>query len=195
MNAAIDTLRTDGIDKMAIYERLMAAGAGFGNDHVLAAMLASRCVGEGEMPYRLGLDPDDYERMMAAHFPSVQLPISFMARSDDFADRRDESEELSALLLSHAVDGSEESHWMAGILVAGCMGGNHLWQDMGLWSRKDLSALIRNNFPELAARNDRDMKWKKFFYKQLCIAEGIHVCRSPSCEVCPDYNDCFSSED
>ena len=40
-----------------------------------------------------------------------------------------------------------------------------------------------------------DMKWKKFFYKQLCQTEGIHTCRAPSCEVCADYQACFGPED
>ena len=110
-------------------------------------------------------------------------------------DRDQECSELRNLLLQHAVSDDEETKWMAEVLVAGCMGGDHLWQDLGLWSRKDLTLLLQSNFPALAAKNDKDMKWKKFLYKQLCVAEGIYVCRSPSCEVCPDYSDCFGPED
>jgi nitrogen fixation protein NifQ len=47
----------------------------------------------------------------------------------------------------------------------------------------------------LKARNDRDMKWKRFFYKQLCNQEGVYTCRSPSCEVCADYVRCFGPEE
>ena len=75
------------------------------------------------------------------------------------------------------------------------MASDHLWQDLGLWSRQDLSALMADNFPALKAKNDRDMKWKKFLYKQLCNQEGIYTCRSPSCEVCADYQACFGPED
>jgi nitrogen fixation protein NifQ len=49
-------------------------------------------------------------------------------------------------------------------------------------------------FPALAARNDRDMKWKKFLYKQLCEREEIFICRSPSCAVCSDQRLCFGPE-
>jgi nitrogen fixation protein NifQ len=84
---------------------------------------------------------------------------------------------------------------MAEIVSAGCMGDDHLWQDLGLWQRPDLSRLMLNNFKPLAERNDKDMKWKKFLYKQLCDAEGIYVCRAPSCEVCTDYDNCFGPED
>jgi len=133
----------------------------------------------------------DYENMINRHFPSVQLPMSPTIWQDSLHDRQDEVEALFSLLLSYAVDGSDETKWIATIIISGCMGGNHLWQDMGLWSREDLSCLIKTNFPELAAKNNNNMKWKKYFYKQLCTAEGIAVCRSPSCEVCVDYLDCF----
>jgi nitrogen fixation protein NifQ len=84
--------------------------------------------------------------------------------------------------------------WMAQALAAGCMGTDHLWQDLGLWSRGDLTGLMRRNFPALARRNVKDMKWKRFLYKQLCEAEGIYTCRSPSCETCTDYHGCFGPE-
>jgi len=54
---------------------------------------------------------------------------------------------------------------------------------------------MTRNFPVLAAKNDRDMKWKKFLYKQLCQREGIYICRAPSCEVCADYAKCFGPEE
>ena len=184
-----------GPDRQEVYELLMKASRGLVNDHVLACMLASQSASEGDMPHGLGLAARDYDKMMAAHFPVVQLPRSRMPGNAKFIAREDEFDELLTLISSHGIDGSAETSRMATLTAVGCMGGNHLWQDMGLWSRKDLSFLIQANFPELKVKNDKDMKWKKFFYKQLCMAEGIYVCRSPSCEVCPDYNDCFTVEE
>jgi len=107
-----------------------------------------------------------------------------------------EKDDLVAYLLARAAyPEREETCWITAILVAGCLGEDHLWQDLGLWSRQELSGLIAYNFPEVAAANTRDMKWKKFIYKQLCEAEGIYVCRAPSCEVCVDYPRCFGPED
>jgi nitrogen fixation protein NifQ len=54
--------------------------------------------------------------------------------------------------------------------------------------------MLQYNFPELAAKNEKDMKWKKFLYKQLCEAEGLYLCRAPSCDVCIDYSKCFGPE-
>ena len=81
------------------------------------------------------------------------------------------------------------------IVSRACQGRDHLWQDMGLWSRDQLSSLMLRNFPTLAQQNTQNMKWKKFIYKQLCDAEGIYTCRAPSCEVCADYAACFGPED
>jgi nitrogen fixation protein NifQ len=71
------------------------------------------------------------------------------------------------------------------------MGQNHLWQDMGLPDRRVLSRLIEWNFPSLFARNSGDMKWKKFFYRQLCEQAEVLICKSPSCGVCVDHQLCF----
>lgn len=178
-----------------IYARLMVARSGLRNDSTLAMMLASVCVGDGAMPMHLGLSNDGFMRLMQRHFPGAELPMSYIEHDSVADERFAEQDDLRQLLLEHRAGEDEEVEWMADILVAGCMGGDHLWQDLGLWSRKDLSALIQTNFPQLAAKNDKDMKWKKFFYKQLCQREGIYVCRSPSCEVCPDYSGCFGPEE
>ena len=84
---------------------------------------------------------------------------------------------------------------MVEIVVAANMGMDHLWQDLGLWSRDDLGTLIKTNFPPLAEKNSQDMKWKKFLYKQLCDQKGVYVCRAPSCDVCDDYDLCFGPEE
>lgn len=75
------------------------------------------------------------------------------------------------------------------------MADNHLWQDLGLPSRKELSLLMQTHFASLAKLNAGDMKWKKFLYRQLCEREGLTLCRSPSCGVCSDYPQCFDPEE
>lgn len=64
----------------------------------------------------------------------------------------------------------------------------------GVPVRRELSQMIALNFPELARAKNRDMKWKKFLYRELCQREGIYVCASPSCEACSDYAVCFGPE-
>ncbi len=74
------------------------------------------------------------------------------------------------------------------------MAPNHLWQDLGLQSRTDLGRLLHRHFPVLAGLNDRDMKWKKFFYRQLCQRDGILICKAPNCADCSDISVCFAGE-
>ncbi|HEY6898882.1 MAG TPA: nitrogen fixation protein NifQ, partial [Rhodocyclaceae bacterium] len=58
----------------------------------------------------------------------------------------------------------------------------------------ELSALMLRFFPALAAKNSGDMKWKKFFYRQLCEQTGLLMCKSPHCADCSDYRVCFSHD-
>lgn len=108
----------------------------------------------------------------------------------------EEFEDLIALLMSHALDQHVNTYALAR-LIAGtcCSGANHLWQDLKLSSRAELSQLMRDYFPALVAKNSSDMKWKKFFYRQLCEQENVLICKSPSCGVCVDYELCFGPEE
>lgn len=127
------------------------------------------------------------ERVFTLH-PAVQ------ARR---ATRDDEVEDLVALLMAHADPAAgtpaEAEHVALAIAVAS-LGDNHLWQDLQLASRAELSALMQRWFPALVARNAGDMKWKKFLYRELCQAAEILICKSPSCAVCTDQPVCFGPE-
>ena len=179
----------------AVYTRLMAARRGDPLEETLARILASWYLGQGAMPQWLGMGETEYLAMMARHFPATDAYALITARNRIDPQRAEELGDLRRLLMENRSGRSESERWMVEILIAGCMGNDHLWQDLGLWQRADLSKLMRDNFEPLAMRNDRDMKWKKFLYKRLCEAEGVYVCRSPSCEVCVDYADCFGSEE
>jgi nitrogen fixation protein NifQ len=181
-------------DRTGLYGLLMARAGGLSNDDLFARMLFSQAVGLGALPPGLGLAPSGFAVLMARHFPGFTLPAGLAAPAME-AERHAERDELLTLLREHCAGADDSERWVAEIVTAACMGGDHLWQDLGLWSRVDLSRLMTQNFPALAAKNTRDMKWKKFLYKQLCDREGVVVCRSPSCEVCVDYAKCFGGEE
>jgi nitrogen fixation protein NifQ len=181
--------------RQTVYERLMASRRGDPLEETLARILTSWYLGEGAMPQWLGMGDAEFFRMMGYHFPGTDPYVMLTNRNTIDSDRTEELEDLRKLLIAQRSGRSESELWMVEILIAGCMGSDHLWQDLGLWQRADLSKLMLDNFEQLAMRNDKDMKWKKFLYKQLCEAEGIYVCRSPSCEVCADYHNCFGSEE
>ncbi|MES9965666.1 MAG: nitrogen fixation protein NifQ [Sedimenticola sp.] len=177
------------------YARLTAARRGDPVEETLARMLASWMAGEGDMPKWLGLDEYEFRRMMQHHFPGFDVSELHGIGSEVDLERGAEMDDLRKLLLSSRTTCSQFETWMTSIVIAGCLGNDHLWQDLGLWERPDLSRLMLENFRPLAIRNTKDMKWKKFLYKQLCETEGIYTCRAPSCEVCTDYTACFGTEE
>jgi nitrogen fixation protein NifQ len=71
---------------------------------------------------------------------------------------------------------------------------NHLWQDLGLHNRGELSELMTRHFRPLAVRNAQDMKWKKFLYRLICADASYTLCTAPSCAECDDFEHCFGEE-
>ena len=173
----------------------MDSSQGYPVEDTLARMIASWQCGIGCLPDRLGLSEEEFELMMQRHFPKYDSQDLTYFGSGNDPERIDEIDDLYRLLLQGRTGADYAEYWIVDILVAGCLGSDHLWQDLGLWQRADLSKLMQMNFEPLAKRNDKDMKWKKFLYKQLCETEGIYTCRAPSCEVCADYDNCFGSEE
>jgi len=146
-----------------------------------------------------GLDGDTLDRLLDRYFPGT-APAALQPDKED-ADRvvctalsTEEYSDLLALLHEYRRDDSEENAWVAHAMASACAGDNHLWQDMGLPNRDVLSQLIRRYFPVLFYKNHSNMKWKKFFYKQLCDRADVQMCKAPSCGVCSDYAHCFGNE-
>lgn len=157
--------------------------------------------GQTCLPFYLGLTEPEFQALMVRCVPNYasgdpRLPSESDLLRDDLLNlRRDEWQQLQSLLVEHRHgQDSETETAMASIVAAACLGGGHLWRDLGLSSRQQLRDLLFYNFPTLAARNVNNMRWKKFFYKQLCEQEGGYVCRSPTCEQCSTYQECFGEE-
>lgn len=141
-----------------------------------------------------GLDEAEAQALADRYFPGAAAVFGCAAAPWPGGASESEFEDLLTLLLEHG-NGDQETRWVALTVANACMGNNHLWQDLGLPNRGVLSALLTRYFPALAAKNVNDMKWKKFFYKQLCERAEIFVCKAPSCGVCCDYAKCFGPED
>ncbi|WPP47591.1 nitrogen fixation protein NifQ [Pseudomonas sp. AN-1] len=168
----------------------------------LQRILTAQRAGRSCLPLHLGLDPQTHTALIQACFSEragQYLGAPPQARERDALRaellelRRDEWRELRDLLLAGRAGRAGEAV-VAAVVAAACLGGDHLWRDLGLASRDELRALLEYNFPRLAARNVQNMRWKKFFYRQLCEQDGAYVCRSPSCQACPTYHDCFGEE-
>jgi nitrogen fixation protein NifQ len=205
MNAVVRAL-TNSDPVLRMQTHLLGAAADLPNADVLARIIAAQRVGNSCLPLHLGLDLNTFSAMMQRYFPGTLFWLALHSGHEE-AFRRgalrqqllemrcDEWGDVRDLLLNGRRGEDASEIWLAAIVAAGCLGGDHLWRDLGLATRADLGQLLRHNFPGIALRNDRDMKWKKFFYRQLCETQGHFVCRSPSCEQCAAFSDCFGAEE
>lgn len=186
---------TTDLGREAYFADLMGHASGHPNDELLARMLASAILREGVLGPCLGLPADTFSALTQNHFPGYGEVIPGDSSEDSAAGRKEEIVDLVKLLSAHRANASKSELWMVTIVATACLGKDHLWQDLGLWRRADLTRLMQVNFPALSEKNSRDMKWKNFLYKQLCESEGIYVCRAPTCDECADFEKCFGPEE
>ena len=157
---------------------------------LLASLLTGRSLKQGVLTATLGLPPDSFEALWQDYFPGDPLQLQHGPGEDMV-----ELDDLLQLLLEYRAGVYASEAWLAHIVAYSCCGRNHLWQDLGLANRGELSLLMNTAFPALAALNVGDMKWKKFIYRHYCAREGIYVCPAPSCGECSDYSKCFAKEE
>ncbi len=144
-----------------------------------------------------GLSRATMAQLAERFFPALEAAGLVAATPAEplLSDREGEFDDLLQLLLAHRGSDDEAVEWLALAVATASMAGNHLWQDMGLPNRGVLNRVLLDNFPALHAKNVGDMKWKKFFYRQLCEQAEVLICQSPTCGECADYLECFGSED
>ena len=172
------------------------------NQQYLIEILTAQRSGDGCLPLHLGLNEFEFKQLANRHFKGLKQCVSDVEifsenneiRQELLDLRQTEWQDLVNLLNNFAKGADLSEHWLAQIIAAGCMGSDHLWRDLGLPDRHSLRELFMDNFPALADKNTGDMRWKKFLYRQLCEQGGHFICRSPSCDACPTYNDCFGDE-
>jgi len=183
-----------------IYEDLIGGPHPLGDEfdiHIAASVLAlslTEAKAKGKtLGQTLGLDGADLARLADAFFPQAKPWLMEQAGESPVVWAADE-EYLRDLLgrLSTAQSGFQQV--LAAIITRRAQSPNHLWQDLGLRDRTDLSRLMERHFAPLKDRNSHDMKWKKFLYRTICRDEGYGFCTSPTCAECDDYAVCFGDE-
>jgi nitrogen fixation protein NifQ len=179
-------------------ERTARAQAAPFTAHVLACMLTVAIVQAYEtgdtLSSALGLNRTDIETLTAQWAPAARRFINFDAEPEQLSLDEEETQ-LHELLARFKSDGAPLTGWITSIVVRRAMSPRHLWQDLGLLERGELTRLMNEWFPTLAAANVHNMKWKKFFYRQLCELEGFSLCAAPTCQECGDFDNCFGQED
>lgn len=164
--------------------------------HVLACVFsigATEWNSGGSLADALGISGKALRSAIYHYFPGTigQLELCGL---DCEVSVTDEEQSLRLLLQrSRSTSGPLDS-LLAIILARRAMRPNHLWQDLGLTNRGELSALMQRHFAPLVLRNQQDMKWKKFFYRMICHDDSYRLCAAPSCSECSDFHGCFGDE-
>ncbi|MBH5389411.1 nitrogen fixation protein NifQ [Bradyrhizobium sp. CNPSo 4019] len=161
--------------------------------HVLACILAAGVMEGGRLFEKVGLSSDDLAALFKQKFPSVRI------KGDDLllGSKRDDNDEVTMvrdLLLARRSTEGDTGRWLAAMIARRVMEPSHLWADLGLRNRGELSRLLNRHFGPLARRNVNNMRWKRFFYRMLCEDEGLILCTTPMCTECKDFNHCFGDE-
>lgn len=184
------------------YDWLLARARNPGDALTIAFAGVIQAASKGEIQppsLGMGLSRDKFAELLECYFPGSSLEIcgaNYQDNSGNCASLAvSEFDDLVELLLEHRSSDAEYNVWLAYAVASGCMGSNHLYQDMGLPDRHALSDLLERHFTALYLKNVHDMKWKKFFYKQLCDRAEVTMCPARNCQSCIDYQNCFGLEE
>lgn len=186
---------TGGAAGPVAYDNLIAAGRGDPFDrHVFACALVLGFGEEEALDAALGWNRLLVTRLLDGYFPSHRRALLDAARFAEGVEEAPEEPDLRQLLLDHRSGEEFEGELLARLIARRSLRPNHLWQDLGLFARAELSQLLLRHFRPLAERNVHDMKWKKFFYRELCRLDGLLLCKAPVCDACDDFSLCFGGE-
>ena len=141
---------------------------------------AEREAGRGALPELLGLSGAELGALRDAWAPRRPLDDLHLPAPLRPADEQ----AIATLILWKAGVASPEARWLAAILARRAMEPGHLWEDLGLVARPALSALIARHLPGLARANAQNMRWKKFFYRQICSDSGFSLCLKSPASTC-----------
>lgn len=123
--------------------------------------------------------------------------LGFLAEhvADSAVEVDEEERNVRDILAMYASGAGRLERALVALIARRAKAPHHLWQDLGLRHRGELSELMGRHFAPLARKNSQDMKWKKFLYRMVCGTEGFTLCTAPVCSECEDFANCFGAED
>lgn len=161
--------------------------------HVFASIIAIAAAQGSAVHAHLGLSVRDFRALVERVFHGASDMFCGCEVERAYAED-DEVAMVRSLLMAHRTVDTDESRWLAAMIARRAVEPNHLWEDLGLRNRAELSRLLMRHFASLAERNTRNMRWKRFFYRMLCEADGMVLCATPVCTDCSDFDLCFGEE-
>jgi nitrogen fixation protein NifQ len=161
--------------------------------HVFASILAIAATEGGLFADQAGLSQMELKALLSRCFSDGKV-CAWDCADAGVAPAHEEIEMVRDLLLDNRSSPGEFGRWLAAMVARRAMEPNHLWEDLGLRERSELTRLMERHFHPLAIRNDKNMRWKRFFYRMMCENDGFVMCSTPVCSNCSDYNHCFGEE-
>lgn len=151
---------------------------------------------------RTGLAPDELDHALARLFPDALGNLdpaldALHTRYADYALRGLGDPQpgftllLRVLLDAYSAPQSVITPLVTSVLVHACLRPDHLWRDLGLTGREDVTALLTHHYPGLVARNTRNLRWKKFLAYSACEHAGLPAAAAPGCATCEDHDFCY----
>lgn len=140
----------------------------------------------------LGLEQPAWRALLARHFARGAIPaaLPFVVTSSEHAEF---VRTLHALLLTHASVAvqADDAQCLAAIIAHACLRPDHLWRDLGLAGRDEVTWMLTRYFPTLVALNTANLRWKKFLAEQRALSLGLQPGPAPGCPGCEDYAHCY----
>ena len=160
---------------------------------LFARLIAAREV-RGEIAL-LGVPQNALDALFKRHFPNIAKPprIPALPATLPASAHADFLSALAALLQTHANPSTNEddTRCIAAIVAHACLRPDHLWRDLGLSGRDDVTSMLERYFPTLVIRNTASLRWKKFLARELALARGTEPGPAPGCPGCEDFGYCF----
>ncbi len=168
--------------------------------HLFACLMTVAAQESKDFAVVLGLEDCALDGLMSLFFPGQKKNVLYKHSQSTHGNPSECNDEVLSILLRHVPEDNGSSQYFISVCLARVIAARtalpgHLWVAMGLTARPQLTAAIRRHLPSLARANHRNMRWKRYLYKQVCDLNGGVMCKAPNCGVCSDYNLCFAEED
>ncbi|MDE1182310.1 nitrogen fixation protein NifQ [Paraburkholderia sp.] len=168
--------------------------------HAFDAWLFARLVAArevfGELAW-LGLSDQQTAALFARHFPAIRAPSLTVTGAFPLTVQHTAHatfiSSMKRLLQTHtsaAVDPAD-ADCLASIIAHACLRPDHLWRDLGLRGRDDVTQMLDRYVPSLVARNVDNLRWKKLLARELALSLGETPGPAPGCPGCEDFSFCF----
>ncbi|MCH3703194.1 nitrogen fixation protein NifQ, partial [Campylobacter lari] len=150
---------------------------------------------------RTGLSPTELAEVLANLFPGAQAGsapayanlraqlLAYAARG--LASPQADFTRLLRVLLDACSGQASTTAWVTSVLAQACLRPDHLWRDLGLNGREDVTALLTRHYPGLVARNTQNLRWKKFLAYSAFEHAGQPAAAAPGCADCEDHGFCY----